>query len=625
MVPVPVATGPEALAPLLPDLANPAFEKQLRTAEDLENRAGQPWGALAVYLRLLERVGSPEASARLSLIIGRCYARMGRMPQALGYFRSARDVLAGTAEDPPVTRWFALGQVALGQAQTGDVAGACQTYMGLYESLSKYAPGSRAVLAELLRSAAVEYLREHVEAVARTRRQPDRMAFVADSPAWESLSLFKGNVSAGRLVYPAILSEASRGGQTDLARLRMANLFRSLSGMAAFYGNLPRARLSATLPSSGQALSRRMAAAGPAFPYPLASTLFGRDGQVFGFTPDPAYLRESLLPPLLREDRPGDGLRLALTDASGNPLAQREREGASCLLISKELPSAPAGWRLGLFAAEADHFAAAARRSERIQYGIIAILACSLGFGVFLLLRDLARESVFLRMKSEFLDRASHTLKTPLTRLRLQAERLQLGWTTEPERHEAGLNRMLFEIAQMKSTIDNLLDFSRAGKGKESGRFSSHDLADVIRPVVEEYEPYLTSQGFACRLETAEDLPPVRLDPAAVRICLENLLQNAVHYSADERSIRVVVERAGPSAAVRVEDRGLGLPPEELDLVFHQFRRGSDPRVQAVPGSGLGLFITRRLMEVHGGEVRIVSRPGQGSAFSLIFPLAGDA
>jgi two-component system sensor histidine kinase SenX3 len=114
-------------------------------------------------------------------------------------------------------------------------------------------------------------------------------------------------------------------------------------------------------------------------------------------------------------------------------------------------------------------------------------------------------------------------------------------------------------------------------------------------------------------------------DPNAITTAFFNLLDNSVKYSGDSKEITVRVSRGDGFIDISVADRGLGIPVEEQQKIFDKFYRGSNPVVARVRGSGIGLSITKRVAEMHGGEVTVESRPGEGSVFKLRIPIRAAA
>ena len=123
-------------------------------------------------------------------------------------------------------------------------------------------------------------------------------------------------------------------------------------------------------------------------------------------------------------------------------------------------------------------------------------------------------------------------------------------------------------------------------------------------------------------MEVAPDLPETPLDADAVGQALANLVDNAIKYSAERKTLRVEVSRADGGVAFVVADEGIGIPPEEQGRIFDKFYRVGRSETQGRRGSGVGLALVRHVAEAHGGRVTVESRPGGGSRFTLWVPLA---
>lgn len=137
-------------------------------------------------------------------------------------------------------------------------------------------------------------------------------------------------------------------------------------------------------------------------------------------------------------------------------------------------------------------------------------------------------------------------------------------------------------------------------------------VADAVGSLARESERLVVS--------IAGEPLPVSLDPQRFRHVLDNLLSNALKYSTDEVVVRV--ERAGDRAAIRVSDRGIGIPPDELPALFTRFGRASNARNRGIAGSGIGLYVAKKIVEAHRGEITVESKENEGSTFSVLLPLA---
>lgn len=223
------------------------------------------------------------------------------------------------------------------------------------------------------------------------------------------------------------------------------------------------------------------------------------------------------------------------------------------------------------------------------------------------------------RLKEDFLNMASHEFRTPLTALRLQVELLRRALRKpepSPERLERQLAGADAQIDRLEALLRSLLDVSVINAGRLTLDLTELDLGALVREVIDRLGPEAERQGSPVTLRAGPVLgcwDRTRLDQV-----LTNLLSNAVKYGA-HRPVEVEVGEQGSAAVVVVRDRGIGIPPATLDRVFDRFERGGN--TGAIKGSGLGLWITRKMVEAHGGEVAVESAVGAGSTFTVRLPL----
>jgi two-component system phosphate regulon sensor histidine kinase PhoR len=140
--------------------------------------------------------------------------------------------------------------------------------------------------------------------------------------------------------------------------------------------------------------------------------------------------------------------------------------------------------------------------------------------------------------------------------------------------------------------------------------------------VAEEFRQEVASNGFVIDCVAPEDGPMVRGDREALAQALWNLLDNAVKYSGDSRTVHVEVEAAS-QVAIRVRDRGFGIPPSERGQILRKFARGSSAKEHGIKGTGIGLAMVKHIVDAHGGKVLIDSEPGKGSTFTIQLPAGG--
>jgi signal transduction histidine kinase len=278
-------------------------------------------------------------------------------------------------------------------------------------------------------------------------------------------------------------------------------------------------------------------------------------------------------------------------------------------------------WTVGVHARRATS-AQMARTGFLINVALSLILAGAMTAGLFLALGAAGRAVRLSEMKSDFVSNVSHELRTPVASIRVFAELLKSGRVTDEAKIREYGTYIETESRRLSRLIDNILDFSRIESGRKTYRFSPGRLEELVEAVVETFRVRLRGEGFEVRYEGPErELPEMQLDGDAIGQAVHNLLDNAVKYSGDARTIEVRLRRRFDDAWIEVQDHGIGIPREEQRHVFDRFHRVGTGLVHDVKGSGLGLSITRHVVEAHGGSVHVDSEPGGGSTFTIRLPL----
>jgi diguanylate cyclase (GGDEF)-like protein len=226
------------------------------------------------------------------------------------------------------------------------------------------------------------------------------------------------------------------------------------------------------------------------------------------------------------------------------------------------------------------------------------------------------------RAKSDFIGTMAHELRTPLTSLQGFTE--LLGAEVEPGLRDRWLRIVQVEAAQLGQVLDQLLDVSRLDTDRFRAERRAFDLAEVIERVVEAFRQQgaLTNHHFECSL--AAGVPACFADPTHVERVLRNLVSNALKYAPNGGPVRIIVATRTPAEIeVSVEDEGLGVPAEWQARLFERFQRVDVPERASIRGTGLGLYITRQLVELNGGRVWVTSAgAGRGAAFHFTLSAA---
>jgi signal transduction histidine kinase len=234
-----------------------------------------------------------------------------------------------------------------------------------------------------------------------------------------------------------------------------------------------------------------------------------------------------------------------------------------------------------------------------------------------------------VRMRDDFMSMVSHELRTPLNTLYLEAQLRQLHVSKgnlaafTADRLPAMIERDQRQIRNMVRLIDDMLDVTRMRKDALSIQPKPTDLAQLARAVVENLRQQAEAAGSEISLQAPAELPGV-WDEFRIEQVLTNLLTNALRYGGG-RPVSMAVEQVGTGddgfARVSVRDRGIGIAAEDQARIFEQFERTEHSRKHAA-GLGLGLYITRQIVDLHGGRIGVESAPGEGSTFSVELPLA---
>jgi signal transduction histidine kinase/ActR/RegA family two-component response regulator len=236
---------------------------------------------------------------------------------------------------------------------------------------------------------------------------------------------------------------------------------------------------------------------------------------------------------------------------------------------------------------------------------------------------DATHEREVDRMKSEFVALVSHELRTPLTSIKGY---IDLILTDETVGDLTGLQHEFLVIAQnnarrLAALINDLLDLSHMESGKIDLHRKPLDINLLIGELMPSFQPIWDASRQTFALHLSEQAPMVLGDADRVMQILSNLLSNAHKYTPDGGHIDLSVEAEGPFARVSITDSGIGLSREEQAQLFTRFYRAHNAATETVGGTGLGLVITRALVEMQGGEMQVSSEPGHGSTFRFTLPL----
>jgi PAS domain S-box-containing protein len=232
---------------------------------------------------------------------------------------------------------------------------------------------------------------------------------------------------------------------------------------------------------------------------------------------------------------------------------------------------------------------------------------------------DLTREYRAERLKSDFIATVSHELRTPLTPIIGYLDLLRNRGDRMPaEKRTAALNLIADRATHMSRLVEDLLLASRVGDFDTEPALQvdvgTHDMVAIVRQVTDDL-------GSPRIVTDLPELPiRVRCDPGRTVQVAANLVGNALKYSPETEQVQVTVRREADRAVLEVADHGPGIPADHLEKVFEKFHRVEDPMTMKTGGTGLGLFIARRLAQAMGGDIALISTVGAGSTFTFTLP-----
>ncbi|MDA0263830.1 MAG: ATP-binding protein [Chloroflexi bacterium] len=229
---------------------------------------------------------------------------------------------------------------------------------------------------------------------------------------------------------------------------------------------------------------------------------------------------------------------------------------------------------------------------------------------------------------TEVLSLASHELKTPLANLSGFVDLILVDWERNGAPNETQL-RQLRAVQRngyrMDALVDDIMAMAKIDSGTLELNATDLYLAKELENVVGYIQNQLNEKSMTLELVSPDAVAHVRADELRLSQIMVNLLGNACKYSPPGSVISVVVHEAGRFAQIDVVDSGFGISQEDQRNLFSQFYRASSPSAQAVSGTGLGLYVTKQLVEAHGGKIWVESEEGKGSTFSLTLPISAES
>lgn len=232
------------------------------------------------------------------------------------------------------------------------------------------------------------------------------------------------------------------------------------------------------------------------------------------------------------------------------------------------------------------------------------------------------RDEEVSRVKSDFISTAAHQFRTPLTGIRWALEALQKSSPTAEQ--VPVINDAVAKSKELVAIVGTLLDISAIEAGKYVYQFAPIDVNALLSEVSADFS--LLAQKRAVTLITVnqgEVLPPARADRERIKWVVNNLVENALHYTPGGGTVRLTAELGAQNVLVRVHDTGIGILPKDQEHIFERFFRAGNAASKENEGNGLGLYIARTIARDHGGDLEFrANDDGPGTTFTLTLPIA---
>jgi len=243
--------------------------------------------------------------------------------------------------------------------------------------------------------------------------------------------------------------------------------------------------------------------------------------------------------------------------------------------------------------------------------------------GVMLMLHDITREREIERMKTEFVSLAAHQLRTPLAAVKWSTQILLDGdaGKVTPEQQEL-LQKSSQSTERMIRLINDLLNVTRIEEGRYLYQPSFEQLGDIVKSMVKSYQDMAKQKKIRLELEVPEkEIPRILMDAEKIQLVLQNLLENALHYTSSGGKVTVRISHDTKEVRVSFKDTGIGIPQKQQQRVFEKFFRAANARRVDTNGSGLGLYLAHNIVEAHGGKIWFESEEEKGSTFTFFLPI----
>ena len=265
------------------------------------------------------------------------------------------------------------------------------------------------------------------------------------------------------------------------------------------------------------------------------------------------------------------------------------------------------------------------RENLILEISAIPVMRVEEKIGTLIILRDVTREKIIERLKTEFVSIAAHQLRTPLSAVKWTLKMILEGDLGEISKEQREfLEKTYLSNERMIRLINDLLNITRIEEGRFLYNIKKQNIIEVAEKVIAPSREEAQRRGLRFEFQKPrKEIPELKLDSEKISLAFQNLLDNAIHYTRAGGFVKVSIDYLEDKREiiVSVEDTGIGILKDQQKRVFSRFFRGANAIKTETEGTGLGLFITKNIIEAHGGRIWFKSKENKGSTFYFSLPL----
>jgi signal transduction histidine kinase len=350
-------------------------------------------------------------------------------------------------------------------------------------------------------------------------------------------------------------------------------------------------------------------------------TTESNDGMQSGLVLDFKLYIKSVWDKLISKINPDSSINIKIEDIYGNPVLSRiitEETGYLSFTFPENFPK----WELLMSENNPGFMTTLMKAGSGIYLFAFILIVLLMLLGFAFILYTLNVELRLNKLKSEFISNVSHELKSPLTSIRMMTEMLHHNRVDTEERKSEYYTAMLEESEHLSHLIDNILDFSRIDEDRKKYEFADLDLDKLTREFIKSIIEMIKETGFEINYTCQDKVPIIQADRNAILQVLYNLVDNAIKFSGKSRKINIDLASKDNEIQLSVRDYGIGITAKDQEKIFERFYRSRESQRSGIRGSGIGLTIVKKIVEDHGGQLSVESRPGEGSMFTVRLPVS---